>query len=274
MSSMTEPIILAGSPLFYLLLAVIGLLTGTYGTMVGLGGGIILLPVLLFLFPDAPPEALTGISLSVVLINALSGTAAYARHGRIDYRSGALFAVATIPGTIIGVWLLRFVEMGLFSTLFGALLLAVSVLIILRPRTEPAGGITPQTAENKGGNPLSRARRALGTGLSFVVGFIAGLLGIGGGIIHVPMMIYVLRFPLRVATATSQFILIFTTLTGVLTHLALGTSVSNWMIVVCLALGVIPGAQLGAHLSRRLRGTVIIRLLALALIILGVRLIF
>jgi len=270
---MTEPIILAGSPLFYAFLVIIGLAIATYGTLVGLGGGIILLPVLLWLYPDVPPEALTGVSLAVILINALSGTAAYARQGRIKYRSGALFALATIPGTIFGVWLLKYLEIRVFSIIFGILLLAVSILLILRPQANSPAPSTPQVTEEKSGLS-SRARHALGTGLSLAVGLIAGLLGIGGGIIHVPMMTYVLRFPVRISTATSQFILIFTTLTGVLTHLALRTEPGNWLVVVFLAIGVIPGAQLGALISRRLRGTLIIRLLAIALIMLGIRLIF
>ena len=88
------------------------------------------------------------------------------------------------------------------------------------------------------------------------------------------MMVYLLRFPVHIATATSHFILVFTTLTGVLTHLALRTSIDDWWVIVFLALGIIPGAQLGARLSRRVRGTLIVRLLAMALVVLGVRLLF
>ena len=272
---MTESAILAGSPLFYALLIVIGLTVGTYGTLVGLGGGIILLPILFALFPGTPPEMLTGISLAVVLLNALSGTIAYARQGRIDYHSGALFAAATVPGTVVGVWLVRFIEIKLFGIIFGTLLLAVAALLLIRPRANNSSITAPGNTEGIRREGLSRRmRRALGTGLSFVVGFIAGLLGIGGGVIHVPMMLYLLRFPVPIATATSHFILIFTALTGVITHLVLGTEAINWPIVLCLALGIIPGAQLGARLSHKLRGTLIIRLLALALVILGIRLIF
>ena len=271
----TDPAILAGSPLLYVLLTVIGLAVSTYSTMVGIGGGVILLPILLLLFPDTPPEVLTSISLIVILLNAFSGTIAYTRQGRIDFRSGALFALATIPGIVIGVWLLRSLEIKTFSIIFGVLLLAVSVLIISRPQIKSPDSIGSHAAENKGrANPNYLARRTLGTALNFIAGIIAGLLGIGGGIIHVPMMVYVLRFPVRIATATSHFILIFTTITGIITHLVLNMWSGDWHVIACLALGIIPGAQLGAFLSRRLQSTIIIRLLALALIVLGIRMIF
>jgi hypothetical protein len=105
------------------------------------------------------------------------------------------------------------------------------------------------------------------------VGFIAGLLGIGGGIIHVPMLIYVLCFPEHIATATSHFILVFTGLTGTLTHAASGTYAQSWKILLWIALGVIPGAQLGAWLSPKIKGLVLVRLLVLALVLAGVRLV-
>jgi len=269
---MTEPAILAGSPLFYALLVTIGLAVGTYGTLVGLGGGVILLPILLILFPGAPPEILTSISLSVVFLNAASGTIAYARQGRIDYHSGILFALATIPGTIIGVWLLKFLEARTFNTIFGTLLIIASLFLLSRPRTNGLATNEASTTSERSGSSRHQVRQVLGSGLSFAVGFIAGLLGIGGGVIHVPMMIYILRFPVHVATATSHFILVFTALSGVLTHLALGAGFGNWQVVLFIALGIIPGAQLGALLSRRLRTTLIVRLLALALIVLGLRL--
>ena len=87
------------------------------------------------------------------------------------------------------------------------------------------------------------------------------------------MLIYVLGFPAHIATATSHFILVFTGLTGTLTHAASGTYAQSWHILLWIALGVIPGAQLGAWLSPKIKGLVLIRLLALALVLAGVRLV-
>src|SRR5256885_13908978 len=80
----------------------IGILIGAFGTLIGAGGGFILTPLLLLVYPDENPEIITSISLAVVFFNAFSGSVAYARMQRIDYRSGVLFALATIPGALIG----------------------------------------------------------------------------------------------------------------------------------------------------------------------------
>jgi uncharacterized membrane protein YfcA len=118
-----------------------------------------------------------------------------------------------------------------------------------------------------------RCNRPLGFTLSLGAGYLAGLLGIGGGIIHVPVMVYIMCFPTHIATATSSFILIFTAAAGSLFHLGAGNIGADWGIIPWLALGVIGGSQLGARLSQRVKGRVIIRLLAIALALTGIRLV-
>jgi hypothetical protein len=268
---------LNGTSLAFFLVG-IGFLAGSYGTLVGIGGAVILTPVLLILYPDAKPEALTSITMGIVFLNALSGTTAYARQGRIDYRNGIYFALATVPGTIIGVGTLHYIPQKLFALIFGIVLLVFSVLIWLRPKISPVTLPGPAAAntyltDRTGEKFEYTCNRPLGILLSFAVGFIAGLLGIGGGIIHVPMLIYVLCFPAHIATATSHFILVFTGLTGTITHAASGTYSQVWPILLWISLGVIPGAQVGAWLSPKIRSLALIRLLVLALVLAGVRLI-
>jgi uncharacterized membrane protein YfcA len=233
---------------------------------------------LLFIWPEASPETMTGISLAIIFANTLSGTIAYARQGRIDYRTGGLFALATIPGAILGVWVIRFLHRELFALLFSLLILSVSVFLQLRPK--PKGnrqpslpGSSSRTVTDARGETFTYyVNRPLGIALSFAAGFMSGLLGIGGGIVHVPAMIYLLHFPIHIATATSLFILVFTSLTASLTHAAVGTYADNWQLLLWLAVGVISGAQFGAWLSRRVHGVLIVRLLALALTLMGIRL--
>ena len=85
-------------PLTYLWLFPLGLAIGAFGTLIGAGGGFILVPILLILYPNENTELITSISLAVVFFNALSGSLAYARMKRVDFKSGIVFAVATIPG--------------------------------------------------------------------------------------------------------------------------------------------------------------------------------
>src|SRR4030042_4661092 len=111
----------------------LGFLIGTYGTLIGAGGGFILMPILLLLFPGENPELLTSISLAVVFFNAFSGSVAYAQMRRIDYRSGFLFSAATIPGAILGALTTAYIPRRLFDGIFGFLMIAASVFLLLRP---------------------------------------------------------------------------------------------------------------------------------------------
>ena len=118
----------------------------------------------------------------------------------------------------------------------------------------------------------------LGLAISGVVGFLSSLLGIGGGIIHVPAMVGLLHIPApstraRVPTATSHFVLSFTALSGSAVHALRGDFAGTGGRVLPLAIGVIAGAQLGAVLSSWIRGPLPVRLLALALALVGARLV-
>jgi len=264
---------------FPLLLIGLGLAVGTYGTLIGVGGAVVLLPALILLYPEASPSTLTSISLAIVFINALSGTIAYSHQRRIDHRTGALFALATVPGTVIGVWATQFLSRETFSLTFGIMLILFSVLLQFRPQKRLPqlffSGSTTRTLVDARGETFSYSfNMPVGIVLSFAVGFLAGLLGIGGGIIHVPALIYLFSFPVHIATATSHFILVFTALTGSLTHAVSDVYSQTWQLLLWLAVGIIPGAQIGARLSQRVRGILIVRLLALALGVMGVRLLF
>src|SRR5207245_2044054 len=115
------------------LLIPLGFVVGAFGTLIGAGGGFILVPALLLLYPTAKPSVITGISLAVVFFNAASGSIAYARERRIDWRTGLTFAAATTPGAVFGALAVSFVPRGVFDALFGLLLLGLAV-VMFRPR--------------------------------------------------------------------------------------------------------------------------------------------
>jgi uncharacterized membrane protein YfcA len=106
-----------------------------------------------------------------------------------------------------------------------------------------------------------------------LVGFISSLLGIGGGIIHVPVLVNLLNFPVHIATATSHFVLVVTSFTGTLAHILFNHILTGTALVVALSIGVIIGAQLGAVFSSRVRDKNIMRLLAVTLGIVGLRIV-
>ncbi|MHB8907909.1 MAG: sulfite exporter TauE/SafE family protein [Syntrophales bacterium] len=266
-------------PLEYLWLIPLGFIVGAYGTLIGAGGGFVLVPFLLILYPRETTDTITSISLAVVFFNALSGSVAYARMKRIEYRSGLIFSAATIPGAILGALVTAYLPRRLFDTLFGLLLLTASVYLAVKPgiRAQAAGACPPNHREcvvTDADGTIHRFsyHQLLGIFVSMAVGFFSSLLGIGGGIIHVPVLVQLLNFPIHIATATSHFVLTNMALTGTLTHIATGAFTHGIRRTLLLAVGVILGAQLGARLSSRTHGTWIIRGLAIALGAVGIRL--
>jgi uncharacterized membrane protein YfcA len=255
-----------------------GFVVGAYGTLIGAGGGFVLVPILALLYPAESPELLASISLAVVFFNALSGSAAYARLGRIDYRSGLPFALATIPGAVLGALTTSFLPRRLFDGALGAVLVVGSIALLLsadggrkRAATSAPQAATRTLVEADGTRHVYSYNMAAGIGISIAVGFVSSLLGIGGGIIHVPILTYVLHFPVHIATATSHFVLAVMALAGTLVHIATGVFAHGVRRTLALGIGVLIGAQLGARLSGRIGGGWILRGLAIALGFIGVR---
>ena len=256
----------------------VGFVIGTYGTLIGAGGGFVLVPMLLLFYPEEAPEVITSISLAVVFFNALSGSYAYARLKRVDYRSGLLFGAATLPGAILGALTTSVIPRPLFDALLGVLMIVASAFLIFHThkknrenKSNIQNCLTRNLLEADGtAHTFSYSPKA-GIGLSLVVGYLSSLLGIGGGIIHVPALVHLLNFPVHIATATSQFMLTIMSLAGTVVHIATGTFHHGFRRTIALSIGVLLGAQLGAFLSRRMGGVWIIRGLAVALGIVGIR---
>jgi uncharacterized membrane protein YfcA len=266
--------------LVWLGLVALGVALGAFGTLIGAGGGFVLAPLLLIIYPEMAPEVVTAVSLGVVWINATSGSVAYARQRRIDYGAGLIFAMATLPGAIGGALATGHLPRDLFEGLFGLLLFAIAGwLLAPRPSrivtTTPRRFLRRQLTDAHGETYRYAFDPVLGVALGLMVGLFSSLFGVGGGIIYVPAMILLLRFPAFIATATSTFTLLFTSGTGALVHLLAGHYASVVDETASMAVGVVIGAQAGALISDRLgwRGQVVVsRLLSGALVLVGVRL--
>lgn len=257
-------------------LLALGLAIGAFGTLVGAGGGFILVPLLLFLYPHEDPQTLTSISLAVVLLNAGSGTAAYIRQKRIDYRTTALFAAATVPAGLVGVYVNYGLGRGGFETVFGVIITLVAIYLLFagdpRARSILKPDVERRVTDARGETYVYGLNRPLGFVYSLGVGFLATLLGIGGGTLHVAGMVALLGIPVHVATATSHFVLALTALAGTLAHVATGEFQHGWRRTLLLGAGVVVGAQIGAALSHKVHGKWIVRLLGAALLVVGGRL--
>jgi uncharacterized membrane protein YfcA len=266
---------------FYLLI-IIGFCIGTLGTLIGAGGGFILVPLLILLNPGFTPENITAISMAVVACNAISGTIAYITTKRVDYKAGLIFAACTVPGSVLGVLTTRVIPRNMFDIIFGVVLAGLAVFLFMKggrkntvskPLAAHKGWVEQQLTDKWNEQYTYAYDMRKGILLSVLVGYFSPLLGIGGGIIHVPAMVEWLRFPVHIATATSHFILSIMATVSVVAHYFSGSyeDPAILRIITGLVIGVIPGAQLGAYLSRRIKGKIIIRSLAVALGVVGIR---
>jgi uncharacterized membrane protein YfcA len=257
-------------------LSMLGFGVGVFGTLIGAGGGFLAVPLLIILY-HVDSNVAAGTSLLFVFFNALSGSIAYLRQKKVDVKIGLIFTLMTVPGSIAGAYITTYyLESFIFKILFSLILFSASLYLLLRPVEEqkknPTGkGYRRILVDSRGNAYQYNVSLPVGLIISFGVGFISSIFGIGGGIVHVPAMIFLLNFPVHIATATSQFILCFSTLVGSITHYALGNI--RFDLAIPMAAGALVGAQLGAKLSLRTKGTIIERLLSIGLILVAVRLI-
>ncbi|MGA2332046.1 MAG: sulfite exporter TauE/SafE family protein [Syntrophales bacterium] len=252
-----------------------GILIGIIGTLIGAGGGFIHVPVLIIFYGFSPQHAI-GTSMAVVMLNAISGTFSYIAQKRIDYEIAIKFAVAASPGVFVGALLSQFFNIRSFSVIFSVLLIILSYYLfsgkefyVVRTKVAQA----PQTRHltDATGEEYSYAPdMSVGFSASTLIGIFSGLFGIGGGVIHVPLMYSALGIPVHVATATSHFILAITSFLGFIVFLGLGYVDLDYAVV--LGIGTIIGAYYGARLSLKTQPYIIKKVIAACMLFLALRL--
>ncbi len=255
----------------------IGVAVGVLGTIIGAGGGFLVVPVLLVADASWSTQTVTAFSLAVVAANASSGALSYWRQGRVDLATFPIFALAATPGAIIGAFATQFIPRHAFDIGFGAVLVLVSGWLIVLPKSRagsPVGTTRRMLLDREGTRYEWSFNLFLGIAGSVFVGFLSSILGIGGGIVHVPFMIAGLGFPEHIATATSHAVLAVTAIVATIVHAVQGDFKDVWRLTLFTAAGALIGAPIGAQLSKRLPGVAITRILAVALGSVGLRLIF
>ncbi|MBM7554896.1 sulfite exporter TauE/SafE family protein [Thalassobacillus pellis] len=242
--------------------AVIGLVTAFLGSIAGLGGGVILVPSLLFLyqisdaFSWATPQKIVGISLVVMIFTGLSSAISYMKSRRVDFKSGGIFLLGSIPGSIVGSYLVQFLGTERFSILFGILMLLVSMMFFIPRKKRAANNMAAKgfhrSMEIDGHTYNYSYSVVIGCLLAFSVGMMSGLFGIGGGSLMVPAMILLFGFPAHIATATSMFMIFFMSISSSITHIYLGHV--DWLYTLAFIPGAYIGGTLGARVNRHLKG--------------------
>jgi uncharacterized membrane protein YfcA len=258
-----------------LLLPLLGLLIGTAAAMTGIGGGAFIVPLLTLFYAFTPPNAV-GTSLTTIIFTAIASTMSYSRQKRIYYRTGLILATATVPGAFLGAYLTSVIPprtLGLFFGVFlGIVALRMIITVNAHLKNSKNGKGKPDPLGYSEKELLERKKKLLsGVALSFFGGVASGLLGIGGGVLLVPIMTLAMGMAIHTAVATSMFTMILTSISGVAQHYMLGNI--RFEYVLPIALGTIIGAQLGAYTSRRLSSKNLHRIFGLILIVVGIQMI-
>lgn len=267
-----------------LFIIIVGFMTAFIGSIAGIGGGTILIPSLLFLnhffdsFSWVTPQKMVGISLAVMVFTGLSSTISYGKTKRIDYKSGLLFLIGSIPGGVLGSWLNQFINAKSFNLYFGAVMILVSSILFIKVKRDtsvPAKGSIMRQARSVelDGTTYHYSIPVLwAVLLSFGVGILSGLFGIGGGSLMVPAMMLLFGFPPHIATATSMFMILFVSIISSATHIALGHI--NWYYTMLFIPGAFIGGRVGAKVNQKMKSETVVWILRILLILIGVRLIW
>ncbi len=228
-----------------------------FGSMVGLGGGFILVPIMRLVFGLAPAEA-AGTSLVLVTANSASGAFTYLLQKRVDVKLGLTFAAGGLPGSIAGAIITKHIAPRDFDWAFGIFLILVAVDMIFNA----AKRVGARVETNVGLRKAMSFRAALTIG--FVVGLVSSLFGIGGGVIVVPSLLYFSSLPAHAISATSHFVIVLTSPVGLIAH---GFQHDiNVAYVIPLVAGGLCGGPIGARLSVRLKSPQLLIIVGVALV--------
>lgn len=218
-----------------------GFASGVLAALLGIGGAVVTTPVVRLL-GGTPIEAV-GSTVPAIIPGAISGAWRYAREGLVHWRIAGVLGVSGAAMAVVGALVSDAVEGRVLMVLTAVVMLWAGGSVVWRLRVpgRTGAGVADDADD------VPEAPDALVAALGAGAGFIAGLLGVGGGIVIVPVLSGPLRLPMRSAVASSLVAVATFQVPALVTHIWLGHV--DWMIAVPLALGVVPGAQVGARLT-------------------------
>ena len=253
-----------------LLVLAVGFIVGVPSSMVGLGGGFIIVPILILFF-QLPAENAIAVSLVAICGTTVSSTLGYVRQRRVDYKLGLLYDVLDVPGIVLGAYVTTLLPQNVLAGICGIFIIFI-VTVLIRNKRNPCSGKNPNPNNanmewtrnriDSEGHAFTYTLRSplLALASSFLGGLITGLSGLGGGITDVSTMI-MLGVPAHIAVASSEFAMAFTNGVGVVAHGLLNNVLVEYALPITV--GTVIGAQVGCSLAKRVKGKAIRRILSL-----------
>jgi uncharacterized membrane protein YfcA len=269
-----------------LALVALGLGAGAYGSLIGAGGGFIIVPLLILAF-GVDHRLAVGSALVTVALSSLSGSISFLRLHYVDLRSAVLFSLSAIPGTIAGVIGLRYIPGHAFEITYGFLLLALCAYIIYTQRVDASSNSLPlqqpdtpihddfwhhthTVATSDRGKFQYTYNEPAAVAFNSLLGFMSGFLGNGGGPFRTPALVYLFHFPVLIAIGTSLVSQVVATTIGSGVHIIEGNV--DYPVALLTGIGVVIGAQAGVRIARVMQARWLLRFLALAIAAIGIQL--
>jgi uncharacterized membrane protein YfcA len=245
-----------------LVLVIIGLGAGILGSLIGVGGGLLMTPALTFL--GLNPGQISSTSLFAVTFASASSTISYSKQKKIRYDLALKTAIVAIPGAISGAFISSLIELESFKLYFGILLILTVIYLATNKSLLREKG-------KEGTTRFSLSRLIFYSGV-FGAGIISSIFGIGGGIIFVPLLVFVIGMTVAAASPTSQLALFITSFTGTITHAILGHP--DYFHAGALATGAFFGGQIGARISDKVGESLLRKLFSGSLMAVAAKLIY
>ncbi|GAC1571968.1 MAG: sulfite exporter TauE/SafE family protein [Candidatus Elarobacter sp.] len=237
-----------------LALFAIGVVASIFGSLVGLGGGFVIIPVLRIAF-GIPPAEVAGTSLLLVFANTASSTFGFLRAGMLRVGLAGPYAIGAVPGSIIGVEAVKRISAVTFDVAYGGVLLTLAILALRRRHV----------ASRPEGERTFADDWRVGIAAGLVLGVFSSAFGIGGGVVMIPLLLIAARLPPHVVAATSAFVVTLTAPIGIIVH-AVAHDV-DWALTIPLIAGGVVGGGIAPEIARRVSSPRLITLLAIALIL-------
>ncbi|MGS0749254.1 sulfite exporter TauE/SafE family protein [Halpernia sp. GG3] len=241
-------------------LVIISAVISLYGSLVGFGGGIFMVPILITFF-KYPLHLAVGTCMISLVGSAFISTYYNRKNSFVDFKMGTLLEIPTIIGVIIGSLLLSYIAADKLEYLFAAMVffLGLSFFVKTKSKNQSKDGffvrlnkMKPRIVIKNHRNFVAyRASLAMVLFFGSVSGVLAGLFGVGGGFMKTPIMLKVFKIPPKIATATALFMIVITSVTGSVSHYLQGHIDFNksWPVILGFALGAIGGKKINTHLQ-------------------------
>jgi uncharacterized membrane protein YfcA len=256
-------------------LGIVAAFAAIVGSMLGLGGGVFLVPIFTLFF-GVDQKLAIGASAVAVVTNSVVGSTVHLRSGFTNLRLAMLLQVTMASGALVGALTSVFAPERYINAIFGAVLLYAAVSMALRRQAVPANGTRPDPWRLGATYYDPAARRTVryvpervgtGLGVSGIAGVISGMLGVGGGVIQVPAMNLLMRVPVKAAAGTSAFMVGITSVATAFVFYA--EEKMDPRVVVPAIIGIFAGSQAGSRLTRHVRTQRLVLVFVLVLLYLG-----